>query len=100
MSEVYAQLQGQESLLVGGDGRCDSPGSSSKYCTYTLMDSATKQIVHSGTVTRDMVSCTYMCLYTSQCTRNRLKIEFPPFHCTCGIRPMWNIIIHVKHNVP
>ena len=29
-------LQGQD-LKIGGDGRCDSPGYSAKYCAYTLM---------------------------------------------------------------
>ena len=49
MVDVHAQMHGQESVLVGGDGRCDSPGSSAKYCTYTLMESETKLILHSET---------------------------------------------------
>ena len=28
-------------IQLSGDGRCDSPGYSAKYCTYSLMDSAT-----------------------------------------------------------
>ena len=28
-----------------GDGRCESPGFSAKYCTYTVMDQATSLIV-------------------------------------------------------
>ena len=31
-------------LKLSGDGRCDSPGYSAKYCTYSLMDSATDLI--------------------------------------------------------
>ena len=32
-------------LQLSGDGRCDSPGYSTKYCTYSLMDSATDLIL-------------------------------------------------------
>ena len=32
-------------LQLFGDGRCDSPGYSAKYCTYSLMDSATDLIL-------------------------------------------------------
>ena len=32
-------------LQLSGDGRCDSPGYSAKYCTYSLMDSATDLIL-------------------------------------------------------
>ena len=33
-------------ILATGDGRNDSPGSSAKYCAYTLMDVDTEQVVH------------------------------------------------------
>ena len=32
-------------LRLAGDGRCDSPGFSAKYCTYSLMDMETQQIL-------------------------------------------------------
>ena len=32
-------------LIVSGDGRCDSPGFSAKYCTYTIMESQTSAIL-------------------------------------------------------
>ena len=67
LSEVHAQLQGRESVLVGGYGRCDFPRSSAKYCTYTLMESETKQILHSETVTRDMVSYCKFCMHMYAC---------------------------------
>lgn len=35
------------SLLLGGDGRCDSPGHSAKYCTYSIMDLEANQILTS-----------------------------------------------------
>lgn len=33
-------------LRLLGDGRCDSPGHSAKYLTYSLMDAETTQIIH------------------------------------------------------
>ena len=38
------------SLTLCGDGRCDSPGKSAKYCTYSLMDSETNKILHVETI--------------------------------------------------
>ena len=37
-------------VVVSGDGRCDSPGKSAKFCTYTLMEKSTNAIIHSETV--------------------------------------------------
>ena len=55
VEDVYALTHGQETVLMGGDGRCDSPGSSAKYCTYTLMESSRNMVVHLETVARDTV---------------------------------------------
>ena len=33
-------------LVLCGDGRCDSPGKSAKFCTYSLMESDTNVILH------------------------------------------------------
>ena len=41
---VLEFLRGND-LKLSGDGRCDSPGYSAKYCTYSLMDSATDLIL-------------------------------------------------------
>ena len=41
---VLEFLRGND-LKLSGDGRCDSPGYSAKYCTYSLMDSATDLII-------------------------------------------------------
>ena len=40
----------EKSVVLAGDGRCDSPGYSAKFCTYTLMDTATEKVVHTCTV--------------------------------------------------
>ena len=42
---VLSDLLDRESLTLLGDGRCDSPGFSAKYGTYTMMDQETKKIV-------------------------------------------------------
>lgn len=33
-------------LVLCGDGRCDSPGKSAKFCTYSLMESESNVILH------------------------------------------------------
>jgi len=39
------------SIVLAGDGRCDSPaGSSAKYCSYSLMEMESHQILHVETV--------------------------------------------------
>ena len=38
------------SLQLAGDGRCDSPGSSAKYCSYSLMEMTSQKILHVETV--------------------------------------------------
>lgn len=62
--EILAKLSG-ESLVVAGDGRCDSPGTCAKYCSYTLMDTETMMVVHTTTVdkreVRSLISWTQFC---------------------------------------
>ena len=36
--------------MLAGDGRCDSPGSSAKYCSYSLMEMESHKILHVETV--------------------------------------------------
>ena len=38
-------LKQQEKLVLVGDGRCDSPGHSAKYCMYTFMEANTGNVV-------------------------------------------------------
>ena len=35
---------------MAGDGRCDSPGSSAKFCSYSLMDVSTSKVLHVETI--------------------------------------------------
>ena len=39
---VREELKKEESIIVSGDGRCDSPGHTAKYCSYTLMDTSSR----------------------------------------------------------
>ena len=43
------QVQNKD-VVLSGDGRCDSPGKSAKYCTYSMMDIDTGYILHCETV--------------------------------------------------
>lgn len=43
-AELIAQSQGKE-LTIGGDARCDSPGYSAKYGSYTLLDVKTNKVM-------------------------------------------------------
>ena len=36
---------GDRPVVLAGDGRCDSPGFSAKYCVYSLMDIVTRKVV-------------------------------------------------------
>ena len=44
-AEVVKQLKQNKSVDLCGDGRCDSPGHSARYGTYTLMDEKSNLIV-------------------------------------------------------
>ena len=52
---MLARVSGSN-LILAGDGRCDSPGFSAKYCTYSLLDTATNLIIHTETLKRSDVS--------------------------------------------
>ena len=45
IGKLLEKYQGKGAVLVG-DGQCDSPGSSAKICTYSLMDIACSKILH------------------------------------------------------
>jgi hypothetical protein len=42
---IYGELYDMD-IYVCGDGCCDSPGHSTKYCIYTFMDNTTNKILH------------------------------------------------------
>ena len=45
-----------KSVTLAGDGRCDSPDSSAKYCTYSVLDIDTNTIIHAETFDKRNVS--------------------------------------------
>ena len=45
-----------KSLVLCGDGCCDSPGKSAKYCTYSLMESKSNKISHIETIDKHEVN--------------------------------------------
>ena len=56
---VIADLQAHDKLILAGDGRCDSPGHSAKYGTYTMMQAdSTKQRNSQKIVDLQLVQCT------------------------------------------
>ena len=48
--EHWHDIRARGTLRVSGDGRCDSPGYSAKFCTYSVMDMETDKIVDTETV--------------------------------------------------
>ena len=48
-----------QDLILAGDGRCDSPGSSAKLCTYSLMEMEKNKIVHMEIVDKREVQLQY-----------------------------------------
>ena len=45
LQEVHLTMLKGQSITVAGDGRCDSPGHCAKYCSYSLMDTASNKIL-------------------------------------------------------
>lgn len=46
-------------LVLGGDGRADSPGHSAKYGSYSIVDLHTNQVVHVQLVQSNEVKSSY-----------------------------------------
>ena len=59
--KVILSEHGGRDLVVFGDGRCDSPGSSAALCTYTIMDNDSGAILSTLTVTKSEV-CVCACI--------------------------------------
>ncbi|XP_077094810.1 uncharacterized protein LOC143746700 [Siphateles boraxobius] len=55
-STVFTTMTNQQEVVLCGDGRCDSPGHSAKYCTYTFMDALTEKVVDFKVVSCTQVS--------------------------------------------
>ena len=56
MKEKILSQHKNSKVVLAGDGRCDSPGSSPKYCSYILMDVTDNLILQMVTVDKRQVS--------------------------------------------
>ena len=55
--QLLAECASQDSpLIIGGDGRADSPGHSAKYGSYGIIDLSTNKVLHIELV---QVNCIY-----------------------------------------
>ena len=62
-------------VKLSGDGRCDSPGFSAKYCTHTVMDQATSLIVDFSLV--QVTECTSSVAMEKEGLKRCLKKVIP-----------------------
>ena len=52
---ILEECHGKKLVLVG-DGHCDFPGQSAKYCTYSFIDTDTDKIIHTKTTDKREVA--------------------------------------------
>ena len=62
--EVISRVFGSNAILAG-DGRCDSPGFSTKYCTYSLMDTSTTLVRYRHLNMQDRLKKCVVCFTSS-----------------------------------
>lgn len=53
-NEIFEEFRGKD-IIVLGDGRMDSPGHSTQYCTYTFMENETHEILCLVTMDKRMI---------------------------------------------
>lgn len=80
--EILSNLKLEKAINVCGDGRYDSPGHSTKYGTYTLLDESTKKVIAFSLVQVSEVSSSNAMEYEG-CKRSLDKIlgENIPIRC-------------------
>ena len=55
--EIFSELKDREGgAVLAGDGRCDSPGHSAKYCTYTFLDVRSQKVIDFNVVSVSQVA--------------------------------------------
>ena len=55
--EIFSELKAREDgVALAGDGRCDSPGHSAKYCTYTFLDVTSQKVIDFNVVSVSQVA--------------------------------------------
>lgn len=102
--KILQELSGK-TIWLSGDGRCDSPGYSAKYCSYTLMNPATEEIINTELVqVSDTTSSVAMekhgfriCL--DKIEDSGVKVELIATDRHAGIRKLMRVEYpHIKHN--
>ncbi len=80
--EIINELKKEDHVDICGDGRCDSPGHSAKYGTYTVMDESTKKVVEFNVVqVTEATSSNAMEYEGCKRTLNSLKKKKVPIRC-------------------
>ena len=79
-SKLLADVKGKP-LILAGDGRCDSPGKSAKFCTYSMMDIDSGVILHAETVDKREVGLKSPNMEKEAFTRS-LEFLLPRIKCT------------------
>lgn len=79
-SKLLANVK-DKALILAGDGRCDSPGKSVKFCTYSMMDIDSGVILHAETVDKREVGLKSPNMEKEAFTRS-LEFLLPRIKCT------------------
>lgn len=79
-SKLLANVK-DKALILAGDGRCDSPGKSAKFCTYSMMDIDSGVILHAETVDKREVGLKSPNMEKEAFTRS-LEFLLPRIKCT------------------
>jgi ribonuclease HI len=103
-SAIVKQMKQSSSIDVCGDGRCDSPGHSAKYGTYTLMDEKTNLIMEFSIVqVTEVTSSNAMEYEGCKRTLNSIIKKKVPIRClttdrhttvTAKMRTNYSSIVH------
>ena len=101
---MLKELKKTNHVDVAGDRRCDSPGHSAKYGTYTMMDENTKKIIEFSVVqVTETTSSNAMEYEGCKRTLNSLSQKKIPLRCLTTDRhttitaKMKSVYPHIKH---
>ena len=103
-AEILKELKRANHVDIAGDGRCDSPGHSAKYGTYTMMDESSKKVIEFSVVqVTETTSSNAMEYEGCKRTLNSLIQKKIPLRCLTTDRhttitaKMKSVYPHIKH---